>query len=304
MQESESKEEDIYFKQKSEIVGSEIIMLENNKTAAEVFGKYFDELQLHNKILNIPENGLLATLNNINDSQAILVSHNIQNGIDAIDVAEKIKNDERLNNIPLILLISVHDKLKIPHEKLKLFNRVVTKPIKKDRLLMALFFVLQITYYEEEGFLVEKGHVKEEKDDENPQTKGLRVLLCEDNEVNMKVAMTILKRFSFHLEFSENGQEALNKFLHVKYDMILMDCMMAVMDGFQATKKIREIEKEREEQHPTLIIALTANAGEDDRQKCLAAGMNDFVPKPIKRETIEVLLRKWFEKDKEFLKTQ
>jgi CheY-like chemotaxis protein len=64
----------------------------------------------------------------------------------------------------------------------------------------------------------------------------------------MKVAMTILRRFGFHLDFAENGQEAVNKFMHLKYDMILMDCMMPIMDGFQATKKIREIEKERNEE--------------------------------------------------------
>ena len=76
-----------------------------------------------------------------------------------------------------------------------------------------LYFLLQITYYEEEGFLVEKGQVKKVE----LATQGLRVLLCEDNEVNMKVAMTILKRFGFNLDFAENSQEAVNKFMHVKY---------------------------------------------------------------------------------------
>ena len=83
--------------------------------------------------------------------------------------------------------------------------------------------------------------------------------------------------------------------MHVKYDMIFMDCMMPIMDGFEATKKIREIEREREVTNPVLIIALTANAGKDDKDKCLKYGMNDFVSKPIKRETIENGLNRWLE---------
>ena len=109
----------------------------------------------------------------------------------------------------------------------------------------------------------------------------------------MKVVSTLIKRIGVNPELAENGQEAVNKFLHVKYDVILMDCMMPVMDGFQTTKKIREIEKEQAVTKPTLIFALTANVGEDDKNKCLAAGMNDFIPKPIKREMLEEIFKKW-----------
>lgn len=298
MMKSDVEEEDSYFKQKNEIAGRKIAIVENNKITNEILSKYFDELHLEHNTVSISNditeisdrsNSALLDLEKLNDLNAIILSHNTHIDVDAIDIAERIRNSEKLKAIPLVLLISVQEKLKVPQEKLKLFNRVVIKPVKKDRLLLALFFVLQITYYEEEGFLVEKGQVK----DEHLRTKGLRVLLCEDNEVNMKVAVTILKRFGFHLDFAENGQEALNKFLHVRYDIILMDCMMPIMDGFQATKKIREIEKEREVTKPVLIFALTANAGEDDRKKCLEYGMDDFVSKPIKREAIEELLNRW-----------
>ncbi len=298
MQESDVKEEDIYAKQKSEIIGRKILLVENNKIAQKVFGDYFTDLQLQNKIIGVSNDiietkdrsdAIFAELCKCCDNDTILISHNSKTNIDAIEIAEKIKSDPKLKNIPLILLISIQEKLKISSEKLKLFTRIITKPVKKDRLLLSLFFVLKITYYEEEGELVEYGEIKEE----NIENKNLRVLLCEDNEVNMKVATTILKRFNFHLDLAENGQEAVNKFMHVKYDIILMDCMMPVMDGFQATQKIREMEKEREEKKPVLIFALTANAGEDDRKKCIDNGMDDFVSKPIKRESMEVLLKKW-----------
>lgn len=234
-------------------------------------------------------NLVINELEKFENCDAILISHNSFIGIDVITLAERIHSNEKLKNIPLILMILLQEKIKLPSDKLKIFDRIIAKPIKVTRLLQALFFVMKITYYEEEGTLIEKGKVKEE----NLQTKGLKLLLCEDNEVNMKVATTILKRMAFNIEFAENGQEALNKFLHVKYDLILMDCMMPIMDGFEATKRIREIEKEHGSE-PTLIIALTANATEEDRQKCLGFGMNDFVSKPIKREAMEEALKKWF----------
>jgi len=300
MYESEAKEDDIYDKQKEEIIGKKVVLIENNEISAKILGKYFDDLKLKKEILQISndiaeygldEEGVVSHIAKMEEVNAIIISHNSHAEVDAISIAEKIRNSEELKNIPMILLISAHEKLRISPEKLKLFNRVVNKPIKKDRLLMSLFFVLKITYYEEEGTLIEKGQVKERE----KNIKQMKVLLCEDNEVNMKVAVTILKRFGFQIECAENGQEALNKFLHVHYDFILMDCMMPVMDGFKATAKIREIEAERHEKKPVLIFALTANAGMDDKQKCIEAGMNDFISKPIKKESIEVVLKRWFE---------
>ncbi len=286
-----------YRSQKQEIVGRKIALIENNKIGAKILGESFSELELRHQVVHISSsitnqeeraNMAIKELEQCClDSNAIVISHNSYIGINGVSIAERIRNHPQLKTIPLILLISIQEKLKIPADKLKLFNRIVTKPIKKSKLMLALFFIFQITYYEEEGTLIEKGEVKEE----HLTTKGLRVLLCEDNEVNMKVAITILKRFGFELDFAENGQEAVNKFMHVTYDIILMDCMMPVMDGFQATKKIREIEKETEEK-PVVIVALTANVGEDDKKKCLDSGMNDFVAKPIKREAIEEVLNR------------
>lgn len=299
MKESESREEDIYVNQKSEIIGQHITMVETNQVAQNVYGQFFDDLKLKSNIITPVDESLemeektrliIEELKKSPQTKTILLSHNPNAKIDAPAIAKEIKKDETLKNIPLILISSISDKLKISKEEQALFARSIAKPIKQDRLLLALFFVLQITYYEEEGFLVEKGEVKKVE----RKTEGLKVLLCEDNEVNMKVANTILKRFGFNLDMAENGQEAVNKFMHVKYDMILMDCMMPVMDGFEATKEIRKIEKEKNEEKPILIVALTANASEEDKKKCLESGMDDFVSKPIKKESISDVIDHWF----------
>lgn len=302
MKKAEEKAEEDYSIQKKQIAGRKVSIIENNKTSAEILGKNFDELAIkHDAISACGDNissaermrSIINALENNDAPDVIIISHNPHIGIDAISIAETIKEHAKLKNIPLILLISAADKVKVLPLKLKLFERSISKPVKKERIMLALFFIFKITYYEEEGSLIEAGVVKEEV---NSPTKGLKILLCEDNEVNMKVAQTILKRFGFELDFAENGQEAVNKFIHVTYDLILMDCMMPIMDGFEATKQIRKLEKERGDKKEIPIFAITANASDEDRQKCLDAGMSDFTPKPIKRESIENLINKWFNK--------
>lgn len=301
MRKSDSESQDLFVEQKKQLIGRKIAVIESNPIAKKVLEGQFDNLGiLHNIIMPSSSasaaekiNSVITDLEANEGCEAILISHNSFVGINTIDLAERIRANEKLKNIALILIILVQERTKISNEKFKLFDRVIAKPIRLNRLLQSLFFVLKITYYEEEGALIEKGKIKEE----DLNTKGLKLLLCEDNEVNMKVANTILKRLAFNIEFAENGQEALNKFLHVKYDVILMDCMMPIMDGFETTRRIREIEKETGSPR-TFIIALTANATEDDSKKCLEIGMDDFVAKPIKRESIENVIKRWLKSRK------
>lgn len=300
---SEEISKDENLDQIQKLSGKNILIIENNKVAAEVLGKLFTELKIEynfaitrsdDKQQNKDENLLSKIARTLENSQnhydAIFVGHS--HNVISSEVIKTIRNIDSCKEIPVINLVSSQDKTRISHNDLALFDKVIIKPLRKERLLMALFFIFKITYYEKDGALIEEGVKKE-----NNNFKGIRILLCEDNEVNMKVATMILKRFGFKLDFAENGQEAVNKFMHVRYDMILMDCMMPIMDGFDATKKIREIEQERHEENPVVIVALTANAGEDDRRKCISCGMNDFASKPIKRESIEVLVDKWVSKE-------
>lgn len=119
--------------------------------------------------------------------------------------------------------------------------------------------------------------------------RKLKILLVEDNKINQKIGLGILKPFNHEVIVAEDGQEAVDKFLEFKPDLILMDVQMPVMDGFIATRKIREIEELKKLKH-TRIVALTANALNEEKNKCLAAGMDDFVSKPFKISDIENVL--------------
>ena len=119
--------------------------------------------------------------------------------------------------------------------------------------------------------------------------KGVKVLLVEDNKVNQKVAMAILRKAGCEVEAVENGQDAIQQVIREKYDIVLMDCQMPVMDGFEATARIRAMGGALAK---TPIIAITAHAMKDDRQKCLDAGMDDYISKPVSRLALVSLINK------------
>ena len=125
-----------------------------------------------------------------------------------------------------------------------------------------------------------------------PQRKT-RVLLVEDNPVNLMVAQRLLQVLGVDCDAAGNGQAALEKLDGGDYDLVLMDCQMPVLDGYAATRRWREIEQERGAERRLPIVAMTANAMAGDRQKCLDAGMDDYLAKPVTRAELEQCVARW-----------
>jgi CheY-like chemotaxis protein len=121
---------------------------------------------------------------------------------------------------------------------------------------------------------------------------GCRILLVEDNPVNREVALGMLGIMGCGADLAANGREAIEAVARREYDLILMDCQMPEMDGFEATRKIREWEK-KHKPTTTPIIALTAHALEGDRDACLASGMDDYLSKPFDQEQLRLVLGRW-----------
>ncbi len=119
-----------------------------------------------------------------------------------------------------------------------------------------------------------------------------RLLLVEDNVVNQMVASRMLIKLGHHVELAHHGREAIEKLASHRYDLVLMDCQMPEMDGFEATRQIRDPGSPVLD-HMVPVIAMTANVFDEDRERCLAAGMNDFLAKPIDRQSLAQLLAKW-----------
>lgn len=130
-----------------------------------------------------------------------------------------------------------------------------------------------------------------------PSGEGRLILIAEDNPVNQKVALLQLTTLGFNGHAVANGKEAVEAILSGKYDLVLMDCQMPEMDGFQATKTIRMGETHSGGRIP--IIAMTAHAMDGDRERCISAGMDDYISKPVDAKKLQKVLVKWMKKGAE-----
>lgn len=117
-----------------------------------------------------------------------------------------------------------------------------------------------------------------QRKDDSSETTFYRVLVVDDNAMNRRLLCCLLKHYNYICDNAVNGEEAVSACLTESYDLILMDCSMPVMDGYEATKRIRELTGSNCD---TIIIAVTANIMEGDREKCLSVGMNDYLGKPV-----------------------
>jgi CheY-like chemotaxis protein/HPt (histidine-containing phosphotransfer) domain-containing protein len=119
-----------------------------------------------------------------------------------------------------------------------------------------------------------------------------RILLAEDNPVNQAVAMAMLKKLGYHADLVCNGVEAVEALAKADYDVVLMDCFMPELDGYEATRRIRAVDTGT--RNPRIpIIAVTADSMPGDRERCLQSGMNDYIPKPIELQKLSEILEKW-----------
>jgi len=164
-----------------------------------------------------------------------------------------------------------------PWQKLGISN-FLPKPVKPQNLYKVLAKVLGLSFREEKPAPSPKPSV------ESVSGKGYRILVAEDNIVNQKLAFYILEKQGHLVTGVNNGQEALAALEKGIFDVILMDVQMPVMNGFEATAAIRQKEKDSGSHIP--IIAMTAHAMDSDREKCLQAGMDDYISKPLKADRL------------------
>jgi CheY-like chemotaxis protein len=122
----------------------------------------------------------------------------------------------------------------------------------------------------------------------SPIEQPLRILMAEDNAINQRVGKLILQRAGYYIDLVSDGNEAVVAHRKEPYDVILMDCQMPVMDGFEASRQIRQLDSKQ-----PVIIAVTANALVGERERCLEAGMDDYLSKPFQAEQLVGVIKKW-----------
>ncbi len=214
-------------------------------------------------------------------------------GIQGESLGRTIKQDEKIKNTILVLLtpFGIRGDAHRLHELG--FAGYLVRPIRQSELMDALATIWGAYIRGETPTLVTKYTVLEEREHAKESAKVLfnaEVLLAEDNFVNQQVAIEILKNYGCNITVAVNGHEAIDWVKRRKFDLILMDCEMPLLDGFSAAREIRSLEQPGTH---TPIIALTAHAMKGDREKCLSAGMDDYLPKPIEAGKMLEILEKW-----------
>ena len=214
-------------------------------------------------------------------------------GFDGAGVAAAIKADPALQDTIIVLLTSIGDRSDIRKMEGPVVDACLVKPVRQSHLLSTLSAAWSRKHQTAVPANVRIDHpVEEMRLALSVRFGGLpvRVLVAEDNIINQKVAAHMLKKLGVRPDLAANGREAVEMFNLLPYDLIFMDCQMPEMDGYAAAREIRR--REGPNQHVP-IVAMTAEVLAGCREQCLAAGMDDHLPKPVKVEFVFEALRKW-----------
>lgn len=215
--------------------------------------------------------------------QAALVDIELP-GMDTREWTQRVAGDPHLRSTPLLAMIRLGVRTELVKSQAAGFTAHITRPLWKSSLAEALTQALAGREGATRSPNLRKGAAT--------VARHLHVLLVEDNRINQEVATAILRSSGCSTDLARNGREAVHAVQHGKYDLVLMDCEMPEMDGYLATRQIRAYEKSVARQ-PLPIIAMTAHALDGDREKCLAAGMDDYISKPIDPAGLTEVLKSW-----------
>lgn len=225
-------------------------------------------------------------------------------GFSITALIEQIEHQQALTHLAII---ACQVPSGIDPEWLNRFDAIIEYPVQLSELKRALLQTLDVETAEainmNQRYMIlpdpEFGWSDQHKApvtpaETSPQHSAIhcKILIVEDNMINLRVIQSLLKRYQVQHDHAPNGLEAVNKVKSRPYDLVFMDCQMPVMDGFQATQTIREYERAANRARLP-IVAMTANAMPGDREKCLNAGMDDYIAKPVKTQILEQVLRHW-----------
>ncbi|MBC2695897.1 MAG: response regulator [Desulfobacteraceae bacterium] len=220
------------------------------------------------------------------DPYRLVLMDNVMPGMNGIEAARRIKKSPRLANITTLIMVTAYGKEEVMQQADEVgLEGFLSKPVTPSTLLDTIVGVLS----NKGGFRKASKSADQWKIKTLESIKGAQILLAEDNKINQLVAQHLLTQAGMRVTIANNGKEAVELAKTTVFDAILMDIQMPEMDGFEATRTIRG--NTSEAQLP--IIAMTANAMAEDREKCLDAGMNDHVAKPIEPKILFETLVKW-----------
>ena len=218
-------------------------------------------------------------------------------GMDGLTLARAIKADPTIAGTRLVALTCLGQGCSSEELKLADINTYLVKPVKQSRLFDCLISAMDKAPVHETVAKSDLSAAPADSSQVDPQRGKARILLAEDNGTNQRVALGLLLKLGYSADIAANGLAVLEALKSIPYDIILMDCLMPEMDGYETARAIRTREQSSDQgsngELPVHIIAITANAMQGDRGKCLAAGMDDYLSKPIRLQELEAVLERW-----------
>ena len=272
---------------RARLIGLQALLVDDNATNRDIVQQQLRAWGIAVDAVASAHAALLALGEHSADFYDVVLLDHEMPGITGVELARQIRADAALGALRLVLLSS-RDPQAIP-EIGSLFQEMLTKPIRQKQLLAVLGRVL--------GSAGDVRQAGVDVGQSGAAASGAQVLLVEDNPVNREVALGMLENLGCTTSVAENGWLAVEAMNEPRFDLVLMDCQMPVMDGFTATAEIRRREAAAGAARIT-IVALTANAMEGDRERCLAAGMDDFLSKPFSQQQLLATLSRWLRPEK------
>ena len=273
------------------IRGKRILVVDDNPTNRDLFCAYLNTWGCRFDTASSGKTGLEKLRDAAIDApfDAVLVDF-MMPGMAGDHFGRAIKRDPAIQSTALIMLTS--RGLRGDSQRMKEigFAGYLTKPVKRQHLFECLVRVLAGSHLAASGLHPPEPMVTRHSIEEARQ-KELRLLVVEDNRVSQKVALLMLKKMGYRADVANNGREAVEALKQVPYDLVLMDQQMPEMDGLSATRTIRASVDILNRRVP--IIAMTANALKGDRERCLEAGMDDYLSKPVKPDQLKDKLDQW-----------
>ncbi len=260
------------------LTGKHVLVVEDNATNARILENHLAEFGMHFRVAKNGGHALEILDQRVQAGQRFdiaLLDMRMQ-GISGTELARRIRGDARFAGLRIVIISSSADETEMAEIRRCGCDVHLQKPVYRRTLQDTLLRLLPADASTEAQ--------------PAPPPSSVRILLAEDNPVNQKICSAMLRQLGYTLICASNGQEVLDLFQTKPADLILMDCMMPVMDGYTATQQIRELERTKGTKR-TPIIALTANAMEGDREKCLRAGMDDYLSKPFLQKTLHDTIR-------------
>jgi signal transduction histidine kinase/DNA-binding response OmpR family regulator len=275
--------------EQTDIRRAKILIVDDNRTNRALLDALLKNWGYRHESANDGEAALKLMIEAVEaqDPFSIALLDQLMPVMEGTELGRRIKADPRLSSTILIMITSLGRRGDIARLEQIGFSGYLTKPVHQSQLYDCLALAADRV-----AGIAPKANIITRHSIAEITARSGRILVAEDNVINQKVAQTILGKLGCKSDVVANGLEAVRALELINYDLVLMDCQMPEMDGFEATALIRG-PKSQVQNHIVPIIAMTANAMMGDREQCIAAGMDDYLSKPVKKEELAAILEKW-----------